>query len=467
MKERVDTLSQCISFTPKPQILAHTHTAHTMSATTQAPASTKKSFPYAPSSWDCLPEEKRAWLEELDPLVERFAWRLKRRELAGSTSTALQTTELLKTYLNKAPETLNMGEIANLIRQIGKVLTNARQNDLIVGNVVRRVLFILRHACAAYLRRQAEAQTSRPRSRSTSTTSGATSSGEALSGSPAQSPSALDIGSAFAGKTPQFKAESDGQSAVMSNVDMSVSLHNLYVSSAQWDDLVPYNPLKAHVIQDVSELAAEITQAKDAIADQASQHIFDEDVILTAGYSSAVLEFLVAGATLRSFTVFVLESAPSLVGQRMAAELARHKINVTLLTDAAMVAIMPSVTKILVGSHAVMADGGILAPSGYAALCLAAKRYAKPVVVLAGLHKVSPLYAFDQTTFNELTNPAQILSYDALSGDSDGLVEVLNPVFDYVAPESISLYVTNFGCYQPSYIYRLLSEYYNVNDYNL
>jgi translation initiation factor eIF-2B subunit beta len=46
-------------------------------------------------------------------------------------------------------------------------------------------------------------------------------------------------------------------------------------------------------------------------------------------------------------------------------------------------------------------------------------------------------------------------------------IAVQNPGYDYIPPEFISLCITNFGGHNPSYIYRLLAEYYNQKDYDL
>lgn len=46
-------------------------------------------------------------------------------------------------------------------------------------------------------------------------------------------------------------------------------------------------------------------------------------------------------------------------------------------------------------------------------------------------------------------------------------VDTVNPYFDYIAPEYVSLYLTNVGGHAPSYIYRLLSENYDADDTNL
>ena len=41
------------------------------------------------------------------------------------------------------------------------------------------------------------------------------------------------------------------------------------------------------------------------------------------------------------------------------------------------------------------------------------------------------------------------------------------PAADYVEPEFIDLLITDTGGYTPSYVYRLLSEYYSREDYVL
>merc|ERR1711879_1102066 len=46
-------------------------------------------------------------------------------------------------------------------------------------------------------------------------------------------------------------------------------------------------------------------------------------------------------------------------------------------------------------------------------------------------------------------------------------VDVLNPLLDYIPPELVSLYLTNYGVHNPSYIYRMLAENYSLQDYAL
>jgi translation initiation factor 2B subunit (eIF-2B alpha/beta/delta family) len=45
--------------------------------------------------------------------------------------------------------------------------------------------------------------------------------------------------------------------------------------------------------------------------------------------------------------------------------------------------------------------------------------------------------------------------------------EVLNPAYDYIPPELVSLLITNNGPAVPSYVYRLLQESISPDDYDI
>jgi translation initiation factor eIF-2B subunit beta len=46
-------------------------------------------------------------------------------------------------------------------------------------------------------------------------------------------------------------------------------------------------------------------------------------------------------------------------------------------------------------------------------------------------------------------------------------LQVAAPAFDVLPPDLLALYVTNNGSHQPSYMYRLLAEYYHPHDHHL
>lgn len=63
----------------------------------------------------------------------------------------------------------------------------------------------------------------------------------------------------------------------------------------------------------------------------------------------------------------------------MAVSLSNSKISATLIADSSMFGIMGRVNKVIIGTHTVMANGGLRAISGTHAVALAAKFYSVPV----------------------------------------------------------------------------------------
>jgi translation initiation factor eIF-2B subunit beta len=72
-----------------------------------------------------------------------------------------------------------------------------------------------------------------------------------------------------------------------------------------------------------------------------------------------------------------------------------------------------------------------------------------------------------QDTLQDLASPVpSVLSdYSDLADPLMDDVELVNPLRDYIEPKHVSLYITNVGCFQPSFIYRLLAENYHSDDW--
>lgn len=292
--------------------------------------------------------------------------------------------------------------------------------ELAIGNIVRRVLFIIRRELATYIDEEKKGR----------------------------------VGD----KTQQ-----------QITVDLSLSLHKLLdeQEGAPYTELakgVGLDALREALVEEISLLMDEIKTVYMNISEQAVEHIYAKEVILTYGVSRTVMEFLKEAAGFRKFEVIVAESAPSYEGQKMAVQLSELGIETTCITDSAVFAMMSSVNKVIIGTHGVMANGGLIAHTGAHNLALCASHHSVPVVVLTGLHKLCPLYAFDQDTFNERNPPSEVLKFEDNLIDK---VDVVNPAFDYIPPELITLFITNFGGHNPSYLYRLLANMYNPEDYEL
>ncbi|KAI3821343.1 hypothetical protein L1987_08909 [Smallanthus sonchifolius] len=228
--------------------------------------------------------------------------------------------------------------------------------------------------------------------------------------------------------------------------------------------------LKHTVIETVNELIQDIATCHEQIAEQAVEHIHHNEVILTLGSSGTVIEFLCA-AKERKRSFRVAEGAPRYQGHTLAKELVARGLQTT----------------VIVGAHAVMANGGVIAPVGLNMVALAAQRHAVPFVVLAQVitritiaavagfyifSSLCPLYPHNpEVLLNELKSPSELLDFGELSGCMDfgigtgsPLLHVVNPAFDYVPPKLVSLFITDTGGHNPSYMYRLIADYYSADD---
>lgn len=222
--------------------------------------------------------------------------------------------------------------------------------------------------------------------------------------------------------------------------------------------------IRGPVLSEVDVILKDLQRVHTHIADQALEHIHAAEVVLTFGRSRTVAKFLEEAAKLRPFKVFVAESCPSYAGQDAALHLAKLGIDTTVVTDSAVFSIMSRVHKVIVGTHAVMHNGGLLAHSGAFNIAAAAKYHRVPFVVVSGLYKLSPRFAFCQSTVNDHGSPVEVIPFDKACRER---LEVENPIFEYIPPEYVDLFVTDMGEYHPSYIYRLLAENYKPEDYSL
>ena len=129
----------------------------------------------------------------------------------------------------------------------------------------------------------------------------------------------------------------------------------------------------------------------------------------------------------------------------MAAALSAHHIPTLLIPDSSIFALMPRVTKVILGAHSVLANGGLFALSGSLSACLAAKAFSKPVVVTTGQFKFAPVWnLYHEHGAVDFQSPGQVLGYDG-DGSGGGVDEVkgVAPYWEYIRPELINLFVTN------------------------
>ncbi|ONK75088.1 uncharacterized protein A4U43_C03F13190 [Asparagus officinalis] len=83
-------------------------------------------------------------MPDVQALVNDFVLKLKRRKIEGSHASARQTAELLRSVVSHQPYTNQAAALISAVKAIGQQLIAANPVELAVGNVVRRVLHIIR-----------------------------------------------------------------------------------------------------------------------------------------------------------------------------------------------------------------------------------------------------------------------------------------------------------------------------------
>jgi translation initiation factor eIF-2B subunit beta len=407
-----------------------------------------------------------------------FQTALKRRSERGSFRTAKLTAEFFRNLVGTV-RWENTAQLIGTVKRIGRLLVETQPRELAIGNITRRVLHIIREECfkaagdggvgGGGVGEGGVGGVGAESSSSSSSSSAAATSSSSSSSSAAAAAAASAAAAVGSLGTPELK-RSRSVSADVGALLQSPSLQTILEPGPAAHSLAlrPIKEIARALLDGINELMEELENLLIPIAEQALEHIHANEVILTYGRSRTVEEFLKEAARKkREFKVIVAETAPLFEGQAMARALSMAGIDTTVITDSAVFAMMARVNKVLIPAHAVLANGGLIVRSGGHMIAVAAAHHAVPMVCLAGLFKLSPQYAHDQDTFNELNSPSQVMRFEEGDSAMTEQVDVVNPGYDYVAPELVDLYVTNIGGHQPSYIYRLLAEQYSPEDHVL
>ena len=390
-----------------------------------------------------MDENTKSKLEKLDSL-QNLERRLRKKDYSSSTEISIELAkflyELIKNTIDNKLIT-TQEQLLDLIRYFGKIFIQIDPIQFSIGNIVKRILFIIRDE--------------------------------------------IDNLTSFRDVKIDEEANIKRLKAITS-LNRLIDYRNIRTIERRKSSTVENNEeeykvkksedlnlgalsndLIDNILRNIEELIGELEGVSDAIKDQADEHINDNDIILTANHSDQLEELFIEASKTKKFKVYVTESAPSLSGLIQAKTLKKNNIDVTVIQDSAVYAIMSKVNKIIIGTRAIMANGGLVTYNGVYNLCLCAQIFSVPVVVVGGTFKLTPMFPFNHETFNDFLSPDSILSNKLEYKGDISNIKFNTPAFDYVPPEMITIYITNQGSQNPAYIYRLFSELYSQEDYFL
>ncbi|KAJ2769579.1 GCD complex subunit gcd7, partial [Coemansia nantahalensis] len=354
--------------------------------------------------------------------VDNFIARLRRGQVATAKALAIETVNEVRRVISISRWT-SVESLSELIRAVGRKLLSAQPRELLIANVICRLLRMVTEESEDVKLVEGE-WTAREAPAPATPTRGTETPGMGLG----------QQGGALLGRT--FTE----QVSTMLDVETTT-----------------LQGFKKTILNEINEYIVELVKVEDHIAKSALEYIHSNEIVLTCGRSHTVEKFLRTAAEKRKFHVIVTESAPTYEGHEQAKALADlPNIDVVVIPDSAAFAIMSRVNKVILGTRAVMANGGLVAISGTHMIAAAARHHSTQVVVCAGPYKYSPWFPSSDGCFNIFESPDPVLPYR--ERDLVAAVDVVSPRYDYVPPELVDIFVDSTGGHLPSYLYRLLQE---------
>lgn len=303
---------------------------------------------------------------------------------------------------------MNISQLLNHVRSIGRRLQAAAPNELALGNIARRVLGLIREAQDAPADEEKE------------------------NAAPA---------------TKQKK-----------RVTQPVGI---FAGLGKDDEVkdVPIEKIKEDVLEGLDLLLDEVRAADGQVADSALDHIHANETVMTYGSSLTVQRFLLAAAKRRKFTLLQVDGYPNQHrtthdttvnglnvydderdSKQRLKSLIVAGITVIVVPDSAIFAVMPKVSKVLLPIHVGFPNGGFVGSAGCGMVAQVANAHRVPVVALGAIYKLSPIHPSDPQLLTQLGDSSALAYHGSRLPDE---VELINPTTDYITPDLVNLFVTN------------------------
>jgi len=213
-------------------------------------------------------------------------------------------------------------------------------------------------------------------------------------------------------------------------------------------------------------LKENVCAAGDEIAMVALRKIADGDVVATYAYDSTVERVLVkAHESGRRFRVLVVDGRPYLDGpsggKRLLRRLVQCGVDCTYVRlSAVSYAMQDDVTKVLLGSEAMLSNGSAVALGGSATVAMVARACKKPVLVCCESYKFCERVLIDAIVWNELGDPEAVSKETSSSSSSSSSPSphYLNILFDTIPVEFVTIVVTEAGLIPPTSVPVVIRE---------
>ncbi|KAI0206908.1 initiation factor 2 subunit family protein [Astrocystis sublimbata] len=403
--------------------------------------------------------------------IELLVSLLKRRQIKGSEACATATAHILLQVVAR-DKWINVDQLLYRIQLLGKKLVAAQPHELVIGNIVRRVLGLIRDEATEDRKDDATTDSPRPTSPPPAAPAPSVTAPPSHASSPAKPVRPGTLGNTSLGSLARtqsmFNLLSDPNVVALMGSNAStpgqLSGASTPILNAQTTST---SALRSEVIDGIQEIMDEIKMVDEQVQAYAEIYIHPGDYILVYQPSRTVQKFLTRAAAKRKFTVFLaIDPSSATTSEEQYASLhksmASYGSSIITVLNAGLNAYMPRVNKVILGARAITAQGGVVVDSGAATIARAARERRREVIVLGGVYKLSPesrLMPESQVAWSEPSRHVNFANGPILSN-----VKVKSAISEFLPAAYVDTYVTNLGALAQDNLHALIADHYKEED---
>ncbi|KAI0134706.1 initiation factor 2 subunit family protein [Xylariales sp. AK1849] len=392
--------------------------------------------------------------------IEFLIQLLKRRQIRGSESCALSTAHILLQVVAR-DRWADVDQLLERVQLVGTRLVAASPREMTIGNIVRRVLGLIRDE-ADEDRNEAGNDSASETIPSPPPSATAMSFNNTLSARPARPPMLNALGSLTRTQSMfNILADPDLTPALWANgTPLASSGTSTPLGQAQSTNM---SALRSEVIDGIEEIMDEIRQVDDQLQAYSDIVIHPGDYILIHKPSKTVQRFV--SRSKRRFTVLLVTDASTTGEDPYAAfrkSLAANGSTLVIVMNTGLMAYMSRVNKVIISARAITAQGGVSVDSGAAVIARAARAQRRTVIILGGVYKLSPDSQTNYDVATEWGDPSKHVSFS--DGPLVSNVGVRNAISEYIPAELVDTYITNLGAHSQDQLYAIVNDHYKEAD---
>uniref|UniRef100_A0A8C1CUF5 Translation initiation factor eIF2B subunit delta n=2 Tax=Cyprinus carpio TaxID=7962 RepID=A0A8C1CUF5_CYPCA len=191
-------------------------------------------------------------------------------------------------------------------------------------------------------------------------------------------------------------------------------------------------------------------EAKGKLQACIDSYINEKIILASEAISNSYIVWIHSEVFQKKFRVIVVDSRPRLEGREALRRLVKKGIRCTYVLISALSYILPEVSKVFLGAHALLANGYVMSRVGTSQIALVAKAYNVPVLVCCETYKFCERVQTDSFVSNELDDPDDLIVTRNGKSHLENWQTVkslglLNLVYDVTPPDFVDLVITDLG----------------------